>query len=198
MIKYNFRRLAFASTLSTFAIGLSALSTQAATMIEANFTQSGFSTGGTLTGSFSGTDVNMDGIFDTGAGDTIDTLTATFAGDTTVADITLGLSELDSTLVLDFTSALPLPGTFSATNFNFFLQGGGSFIDVLFDGGDQTTEIEDSIGNFAESSTLIEVTITEIAVEPPEPPTTTPEPSSIFALLTVLGLGFIPLKRKTI
>ncbi|ACK66022.1 hypothetical protein PCC8801_1984 [Rippkaea orientalis PCC 8801] len=194
MMYQNLSKLALASTIATFGLGLSALSSQAATIINGSFSQTGFTGGGTLTGSFAGTDVNSDGILNTTGGDTLTALTATFSGNGTVNPVVLGLTELDNSgFFLDFSSLGSSSGTFAATNINFFLTNSSNFIDVLFDSNDALTEIEDSNGDLTSSSTLFQVTVTQVT---PPPPARTPEPSSILASVVALGLGALSAKRK--
>jgi hypothetical protein len=82
-------------TLSMIALGaglcLASAVSQAAPMF--TFTQTGFSGGGTVTGMFSGSDLDNDGFLSSFTGEITD-YAMSFAGDSIVADFSHGLSDL--------------------------------------------------------------------------------------------------------
>jgi hypothetical protein len=69
---------------------LASVASQAAPMY--TFTQTGFSGGGTVTGTFSGSDLNSDGFLSSFAGEVTD-YSMSFTGDSIIADFTHGLGD---------------------------------------------------------------------------------------------------------
>lgn len=178
------KRFAFAVAATLL---LSASGAQAADYV---FTQTGFSGGGSLSGSFSGVDLDLDGLLDASFGE-LSAFTLNFSGDRVIADFSLGLGDLAG-LSFDLNQGMFL-GDNGEPNTG---EGIGAFKgDLVYLSGVGPTGAFDpgaaSIGGFVMDFNGITVTASPISVS------AVPEPETYALFLAGLGLlGFAGKGRR--
>lgn len=174
------------SLLVAAALSLGALSAQATSY---TFSQTGFTGGGSISGSFTGVDLNNDGILGSSISE-ISAFSLSFTGDSQVASFSLGLNDLSGLVFyIQKGNFIGEDGAASTgegigaynTNFSYF---SGIGQDLNFTGGNGGQIGDGEFNVFTTTNSLISVTAV-------------PEPASFAMLLAGLGLmGAVAVRRK--
>jgi hypothetical protein len=175
------------SLFMALALAVGSLSTQAATY---SFSQTGFTGGGLLSGSFSGADINLDGILDFSANE-ISAFSLSFTGGTSVSAFTLGYGDLfglvfkinAGNFIGDDTTTAGSEGIGAFNDQYTYVSGVGPMTELGLGGGQGALIMDASSSPLTSSTSVIEIS-------------PVPEPESYAMLLAGLGMmGFVARRR---